>query len=420
MGIAEQKIQNAGDVTIEDVTIITSNRYGQKITPQVLSIEIYEDIFAPFITGNLIVRDSQELTNLLPLVGEEMIQITVSTPSMDVKESYSKQFMIYKMSDRFKLKDREVVFQLHFISREAIIDLNKNLSQCYEGKISEIAQKIYKDGLQTEKKVNIETTSNKTKFIANYWNPVKCLQFVADQALNDNGSPSYVFYENKYGFHFLSLETLYTGTPIKQRFVWDNYSRDNQTMGGSTFSIDKDYQRIIDFVEQPTWNYMERLKSGMYGSQIVYMDLLTHQYVHVGYQPDFAKQKHLNEYPLWSSSIPFNSRAVLTHEHQYYNAFDGYGDVSNTAMCQQRRSVMAQAEGYKITINVLGRCDYHAGQRVYLEVPRMSQLKPDDPDYLDKLTSGNYLIGAICHSISREKHSCSIQLIKDSYMREIK
>ena len=184
--------------------------------------------------------------------------------------------------------------------------------------------------------------------------------------------------------------------------------------------ISKDYQRVLEFVDMPEWNYIERLKSGMYGSQLIYMDIMTHQYVHTGYKPEFGKSKHLNQYPLWTSKIPTNTRAVMMHEHQYYNVYDGYGDVSNTGMVQARKSLMAQAEGYKITINVLGRCDYHAGQRVFLEVPLNTQLKSDDPNYLDKLTSGNYLIGAVCHKITTEKHECTLELIKDSYMRDLK
>ena len=420
MAVPAEKIQNAGDVSIDEVVIVTSTGSIQEVTPQVLAIELYEDIFAPFLSGNVILKDSQEIVGLLPLIGEELIRMTISTPSLDTKENISMEFMIYKMDDRQKLKDREIIYTLHFISKEAIVDLNRKLSRGYEGLISDMVQDIYKKGLETTKNVNVEPTKNKTKFIANYWSPVKCLQFLAEQALNPNDSPSYVFFENNYGFHYVSLDTLYTGTVIKQRFIWDNYTAETRSTGGSDRSIEKDYQRIIEFVQHPEWNYIDRLKSGMYGSQIMYFDLMTHQYVHVGYSPAFTKGNHLNKYPLWSGKVPQNSQAVMTREHQYYNAFDGYGDVSNTGMCQERRSLLAQAEGYKVSINVLGRCDYHIGQRMYLEIPRMTQLKPDDPNYLDQLTSGCYLVSAICHKINRAKHECTMELVKDSYMRDIR
>lgn len=81
-------------------------------------------------------------------------------------------------------------------------------------------------------------------------------------------------------------------------------------------------------------------------------------------------------------------------------------------------NVHLQAEGHKVSINVFGRTDYSAGQRVHLSVPRSTQIKKnDDPE--DKILSGNYLIGAICHLITLDSHQCTMELIKDSYMTNI-
>jgi Fe-S-cluster containining protein len=419
-----ETIHNAGDVDIVDVTIVTSNGFAQPITPQVIGIEIYEDIFANFITGKVMIKDSQELTNLFPLIGEEVVRIHVHTPTLDDKEDFNNEFFIYKLDDRFKVKDRELIYVLHFISKEAIVDLNRKVSRGFKGNIADIVTQVCKQELQTTKPLDIEPTKNSTRFIANFWNPIRCIQWVTDQAVNAVDSPSYLFFENNYGFHFRSLTSLYQGTPIKQRFIWDNYTSDvdnSQGAGGTSYrSIDKDYQRILEIDMQNGWNYIDRLKSGMYGSQIIYYDMFTQQYVHKGYAPKWDPSKSLNPYPLWTDKVISNTRAVLIHDHQYQGAFDDYGDVSNTKIRQQRRSVLAQAEGYKLTINVIGRCDYHAGQRVYVEVPLNKQLTKDDPEYLDKLMSGNYLIAAICHFINREKHECTIELVKDSYMRELK
>ncbi len=420
MSDKKQKISVAGDVSIEDVTLVTSAGFAQTITPQVIAIEIYEDLFSPFITGKLTLSDSQELTNLLPLVGEEIVRLKVVTPSLPDEQTYSGEFYIYKMDDRMKSAEREVVYVLYFISKEAIVDMNKKLSKAYSGKVSDIAKTLCTDvhGLESKKSVNIEETSNNTKFISNFWSPVKCLQYICETAVNANDSPSYVFFENKYGLNFVSLESLYVGSPIKQRFIWDNFTRSVQTIGGSVRDIEKDYQRVLDLSNPTPFNYMDSLRSGMYGSEIIYYDLLTKQYVHTGYSPDFKSGKHLNPYPLWSDNLAARPKAVLIHEHKYYNNFDGFDDVTNTRYVQKRKSLMAQAEAYKVTINVFGRTDYSAGQRVYLESPKNAQIKKSDTkgDYEDKILSGTYLVSAVCHLITRENHTCVMELIKDSYL----
>lgn len=420
MSASSEKIHTAGDVTIEDVTIINVRGHAQTITPQVVGIEIYEDIFTPFMTGKIFVRDSQDIQNLLPLVGEEVVNISFKTPKIDEKHGYKGEFYIFKMDDKIKLREREVVFVLHFISKEAIIDMNKKISKAYSGKISDIVRQICTnpEGFGTKKQLNIEETSNTTKYVSNFWSPSQNLEWLTDSAINSNDSPSYVFFENKHGLNFLSLESMYTGSPIYQRFIWDNYTADISPTGGSSRDLNKDYQRVIDFQTPESFNYIDRIQSGMYGSEIIYYDLLTKQYVHTGYKPEFDKGGHLNDFPLWTSAPPASQKSVLIREHNYYNNFEGFGDVTNNKVIQKRMSLMAQAEGYKITITVFGRTDYTAGQRVYLDVPRNRQVT-DKSDDVDKINSGTYLIAAICHNITRSTHQCVMELTKDSFIVDI-
>lgn len=421
MGTDTNKISIAGDVKIEDVTIITSQGFAQNVSEQLSAIEIYEDVFSNFTTGKIYLRDSQELTNLLPLIGEEVLRINVSTPSLPKEEGYSGDFFIYKMDDKMKTAERELLYVLHFISKEAVIDLNKKLSKAYGGKISDIAKTLISDkyGLESSKKAIIEDTSNQTKFISNWWRPTQCIQYACDTAVNANESPSYVFFENKYGLNFVSLESLYTNSPIKQRFIWDQYTREvSDASGSAARDIEKDYQRVLDLNTPLAYDYMDRLQSGMYGSELITYDILTKQYTHVGYtagDPEKDKKiKRLNDNPLWTDNRPARMKSVMIYGSKYYNNFDGFDDVTNTRTVQKRKSLLAQAEGHKVNITVFGRTDYSVGQRVYLSVPKNTQIKEnDDPE--DKILSGNYLVAALCHFITRESHQCTMELIKDSY-----
>lgn len=422
MADSTEKIISAGDVNINDVTIITSQGFAQTVTPQVVGIEIYEDMFSTFITGKLYLRDAQEIGNLLPLIGEEVVRIDVQTPSLDEADAYKGEFFIYKMDDKIKTAEREVMYVLHFISKEALIDLNKKLSKAYGGKVSDIALTLITDkyGLESTKQPIVEETNNYTKFVANWWRPTQAIQYAVETAVNTNNSPSYVFFENKHGLNFVSLETLYVGSPIRQRFVWDNYTREISSASGTAVrDIEKDYQRVLNLNDNFGFDYMERVKSGLYGSELITYDFTTRQYTHVGYQPSFETTKHLNEHPMYTPNSMARSKAVMIYGSKYYNNFNNFDDVTNTRSVQMRRSLLAQAEAYRVNITVFGRTDYSAGQRIYMEVPKNAQLTKDDPDYLNKVLSGNYLIAALCHFITREKHECTMELIKDSLMVDL-
>ena len=414
------KIHKAGDVTIEDITIVTSMGFAQAVTPQVIGIEIYEDIFGAFITGKLTIRDSQELLNVFPLIGEEVVKIRVKTPTMDEEHMFDSEFYIYKMDDRIKSSEREMVYVLHFISKEAISDMNRTISRSYSGKISDIVKEIITkaDGLDSKKKVNIEETENKIKYISNFWTPLKNLQYCADHAVNLSRSPTYVFYENKHGLNFLSLEAMYADLPVYQTFKWDNYTLDIQNTGGAKRDLNKDYQRILEINTPEMFDYMKRLKSGMYGSEIITYDILTRQYTHVSYKPKFEDNKHLNKFAPWTNNIVGQPNAVLLHKPKYYNNFDGYDDVTNAFLMQERRAMMSLAEASKITITVFGRTDYTVGQKIRLDVPLNTQIT-EKGDAKDMILSGDYIVAAMCHVITRKSHECVMELIKDSYMVDL-
>ena len=64
-----QKLNRAGDVSLNEVAIVSSNGVLLNITPQVVSIELFENLFESFISGKLVIKDSQALQTFFPLFG---------------------------------------------------------------------------------------------------------------------------------------------------------------------------------------------------------------------------------------------------------------------------------------------------------------------------------------------------------------
>lgn len=411
----------AGSVDVRNVSIASTSprSFLQTITPQVVGIEIYEDIFSPFISGKIVVRDSQELLNLLPLVGEEKIILDIATPTIDEEYTIKGEFFIYKMGDRIRLSERDTGYQLYFMSKEGIIDINRKISKAYSGNITDIVKKIVveEDGLSSKKNLNVETTPTNIKYISNFWSPVQNINYLAQAAINENNSPTYVFFENKFGLNFISLDSMYD-LPVFRQLVWDNYTREI-TPAGAVKDLNKDWNRIINLNTPQTFDYIKRIQSGMYGTEMIMFDIMTKQYTHVGFVPDFSESKHLNKYPMWSGDAPASTRSTLIKEHRYYNNFDGYQDVTNTSHIQKRVSLMTQAEAFKLEVTVLGRTDYSAGQKINIDVPLNTQIRQETVDPQDKIYSGDYIISAICHKISRDSHQCVMELIKDSFVIDI-
>lgn len=422
MQSSEQAIRFAGDVSIAKIKIITRNGLAQDITGQVINVQIFEDLFSPFITGSLILKESLDLINLFPFAGEEEVEIEINTPSLQNGNINSK-FYIYKMTDREMLGDRNMVYQLHFISNEAIVDLNKKISRVYGDKPEVIIKSLLEDqlnGLQTTKKVIVEPTAKTAKFISNFWSPVEAINYTTQLAENKNGSPSFLFYENRDGFNFTSLETLYDGL-VYQEFVMDKYTRDDKKNGGDAKNVSRDYKRIGTISIPKGFDYMERIRSGMLSSKMISYDLTKKAYNVKNFNmfDGFDSQKHLNTFNVSSGKAIFRTNSKITNYPRMNSNFSGFNDATNYRNSQKRASLLLAAEANKIQITVPGRCDYTVGQKVKVTLNKMEPISKDDTDITDKMFSGYYLISAINHYITRDMHECNMELIKDSLLMSV-
>jgi len=410
-------IRFAGDVSIDKARIITPSGFYQDIAAQIINVQVYEDIFSPFMTGSLIVKESLDLVNLFPFIGEEFLDLEISTPTLESK-NISGRFYIYKLTDRELLGDRSVVYQLHFISQEAVVDLNKKISKVFTGTVSDLVRNFVTgitDGLETKKKVFVEPTANSIKYISNFWSPIKNLLYLTQHSLNKNKTPNYVFFENRDGFYFISLDSLYTAG-VYQEFTYDRYTRDQLANGKDVRNITQDYKRILEIKIPTGYDYIDRIRSGMLSSRLISYDLTKKTYINKNYNmfQRFDKQKHLNKYPINSDKAIFRNAAVIMNIPRYYNNFNGFGDVTNYSYIQERLSLLKLAESNKLEITVTGRADYTVGKKVAIVLNKIEPITQTEKDITDKMFSGYYLIAAINHYVDRDKHECVMELIKDS------
>ncbi len=421
--ISANQLRFAGDVNIEKATLVTPKGVFQNVTGQILSIKVFEDIFSPFITGSLVLKDSFDYHSMLPLLGEEFLELALNTPTIPGGKLKG-TFHVYKMNEKINYGDRSTVYELSFISVESLVDTNKKLSKVFSGKISDIVSTfIYDpiDGLESKKKFLLENTRNTIKYVSPYWSPVKNLTFLADNSISETQSPSFLFFENRDGFNFRSLEKLYEG-PVQQKFIMDRYTRDDFPMGGNALNILEDYKRIGTVEYSTNYDYMDRLRSGMLSSKLISYDSTKKTYTVKNYSARnrFDSQKHLNKNPNFSKDVIARASSNHILFPRAFETFTSFGDTTNSKILQERISFMKMAESQKITITVPGRMDYTVGMVVDVTIFKRQPVRKSDrqDELIDPIHSGKYLIAAIGHTVKPTGHDCVIELIKDSSMKE--
>lgn len=418
------KVHFAGDINVEKINIISSDGTTYSVKNQLISIQLFEDLFTPFMTGVLTFKDSLDFMNALPMIGQEVLDVCIYTPTLKERGGYiNMQFYITELKNREFVAERSVVYEVMFVSKEAITDCNIKLSKSYSGLASDVAKEVMTDKLvqfDSVKKLNIEKTKNTVRYVSNFWSPVKNINYIAEHAINQNGSPTYLFFENRDGFNFGSLETLASSPTITQEFNYNSTSQFVSSNGSSQRDVNMDYQRITLFSLTEGFNLLNRLRSGMVTSLMYSPDITTKRLNVKTFDifKDFNEVKHLNQFPLINNKIPSYYTSKLLVEPRAYDNFTNVPDATNAAFIQKRIGEILQGSDFKININVPGRTDYTVGQVVRITTFQIEPInkKESNKDQLDMIFSGKYLVSAINHFITRKTHECSMELIKDSYI----
>lgn len=425
--MSDESPNKAGDVNIKVATI--SNGWGltYDVTSQIFSIEIYENMFETFTSGSLTLKDNQDLTNAFPLVGNEVLSLTIETPGLTDVATYTGMFVIYSCSDKCLTVDREAVYILKFISAEGFANQLQRVSRTLRGTPSDIVKNLLSKsyGLNSTKELIVEPTTNTITFISNWWNPAKCINYACERSVNSNGSSSYVFFETKAGFVFSSIHGLVGETPVPcQIFKIDNNSPApaDSTESTTTRDIVDDYQQILDIQYHTGFDVFERGVDGYYGSEVIAFDSATQQYIHSRNGRMFKADNHLNPYTPVADVSPACTSTNIEYIPYQSLGFDGCNNgIQDTDVATRaaREQVLSQLKTTCLDITVWGRTDYSVGLVAAVLVPKQQQIQSDDNNVYDNITTGRYLITAIRHFITPYQHKCNIQLMKDSFVMDL-
>jgi hypothetical protein len=439
---AEEGIQTAGDVDIQEVVILKANNEELDIRTLVTEINIYEDIFKPGLYGKILLVDAANIVGKFPIIGDEYIRLKIKTPS--IQQHIYKTFKVYSITNRMMLRDTGMQsYILHFCSTELFIDMLAPVYRTFTGSMFDVVSKIYSENLAIPRNtgeagdesplVVIGDPDNNVTFTSPGWHPIHCLNWLAARATTRAyKSPSFLFYETTQGFYFANMEAIIDNAVTTKEIYREYMHMANKITGESADGryvrdIDKDYKKVESLEIVETFNGFNNTLNGYYANRLITLDLLTKKYETFDYDhvSNYKDYKHLEDIA-GSSKAPFNDDALRApasyvrfyprHEKLFNNAPDNVSDIIEKTL-PQRISVLQELGNFKLIITVPGRTDAEVGNVIYLSYPdarpRDESDKTDNGE--DPLFSGYYLITAIRHKVTLIKHMMIMEIVKESY-----
>lgn len=411
--MTQSTLTAAGEYIVEEASMQTQDGVGLNFVKQISGIEIFEDLFSPFISGNLYIKDTLDLPNVFGRSGMNILRLRIGTPSFPDNTKIDGFFHVYKMSDRVQSKKRESSYVLRFISIESMYD-QKRLSTQFKGTGHTLVQNILDNKLKTNKKYRYSEASNEVKFVSNFWTASKSIAYITEHSKRTSGVANFMFFENREGFNFVNISDLVEAQEI-QSFDNSDYVATATSPDGRSVGLDpmKSYSSVIEFRADTVYDYISDYDAGMIKTRLYIADPIQKRFSVRNYSLNADKAPLLNVALNYTDNVINLSEPMIASKTRFFNNHN-IGDSTNVEFIQNRVAQLRKLQSMKIEIKVLGRTDYTVGKKVYFNTEKMMSINKEDGDVNDKLFSGFYIISAINHSFTTDKHICTMELIKDS------
>ncbi len=421
-------IVSPGEVNILKAMLITSRGQEIDIVGMISDITLYEDIFSNTMSGYIMIKDSTDLINNIPLTGQEEFELILRTPAMKEIYTISKMFYIYKLQSRVADK-RAQSYKLNFCSRELIDSSNSKIAKAYKGLISDTVENIFADRkyIASDSTILVEKTNNAYSFIAPFWTPFETINWLASKSLNEDKVPNYLFYEDNKTYRYMSIDTM---VKADTRFEFVTSDVDANTAQGYNSDLvdgakfaDK-YNTVLSYNTDVVFDYLRNLSAGMYASKLYLLDTTTRSVNVKGFDhiKEFDKSAHLNKHPMKSERL--NRKQVSSlHFVEKNNYITGsYKSLNYRDVYLQRNSLLEQFRSFKMTIEIHGRTDLKVGDTIKLKMNINERVTAEkiDSEIASKYFSGKYLITAIRHQIISAMHTMFLEIVSDSFVEKLK
>ena len=344
------------------------------------------------------------------------------------------------------------IYYLDLASREYFANEQTRVLKRYEGSISQNVESILKDVLEIEGEIDVDETAEPYNFIGNDKKPFYIISWLASKSIPQmqseeggtatGGAAGYLFYQTRDGFHFRSIDKIFSEEPVK-KFLF------NSTPGGPPEGYDA---KILHCDIEGDVDLNQNLMQGMYANRSIYFDFFAFNYKVQDYcisPPQGATPptapgsdgpkttsdkittagKNIDE--LVAPEFTQSPSRLMTHildvgtmpngtttEEQLENQKEDREARNFKAMETQQQGIMRYSQMFTVKTNIIipGDFSIKAGDIVACDFPELdgASTKDTNPE-----SGGKYMVAHVCHRINPSSTTTSLALVRDSFGKKL-
>ena len=390
-----------------------SDGNGYDITRGNPTINYYESVRSPSISMTVSFFDIDQMISVEGITGGEMIDLEVIIPDFQEKfeiKSKKQKLVLNKVRDVVTSANKQIA-TLEFISEESLVNETCRVNKKFTGNVTQIVKELLESeekGIKTKKEVKSDDAVNKYSFVGNLKRPFETIQWLCPKAQASSKNFGFLFFENRDGFHFKSIENLLKQEP---EFLYKKPDRPTETD-----------LRIIESNLNQSNDIGINSRMGMYSNRTIYIDLENETYEEVDFniselnpEKPLKVIETLKEKPtrlmfriLDQGALQKGSKKEEVEKRNELAVYQNKSYIRNNLLFSQ-----------SLNISVPINPDLRAGQMIEVQFPLKSEEKKDTTNAYgkdkDNDISGKYLISELRHVIGDGRSSTQLNLIRDTF-----
>lgn len=207
--MTQTKRVEPGSVEVKKLIVNTGLGPPVSLLGMATQIDIYESIFQPYIIADIVIVDAIGFNNSFPVVTDMTVEIEIGVPGFTETVSY-KMAILDKRGEKTENQDNVLVYKLVCISEELDKpETHKTIRYSGRENLADTVINVLKGEIKTNKEYYCEPSNGLVNIKQYNIKPFQLIDLCRQCAMSiDNQSHSYVFFENKYGYRFVTIEKL--------------------------------------------------------------------------------------------------------------------------------------------------------------------------------------------------------------------
>jgi hypothetical protein len=420
------------DYTLKTLTLLSPSYGPYELITIFSEMAYFEDIYTNTATGRLMVTDAEGWIEKLQLSGNEYLRVTFGKASEKASD-VDKIFRVFKISKRSLVGNMTTEgYFLHFCSEELVLSEQYKVSKSYKDKkISEIIADICGDNflmVPKNKRLDIEETKGIYSFIVPNFKPFEAINWLstyAQSSKDGNIGADMLFFEDKSGYRFASLQTMFKG-PVYRTYSYEPKAVDNKNQGS-----EQKFYSVISYEHVKSFDTLESISLGVFANQLISIDPLLQSFktTDFNYNEYFNKTSSLNKYPVVNNAKNRKGDAVYQTPQAVIKMATSNSNQKNVPSIGNKpgayshdifaetyipnRTSQLSMSGYnKMKLVIAGDPGATVGTVINFNLLTMSPTNNGKEP--DKYYSGKYLITALKHEISMGSFKTILEIVKES------